>query len=394
MEKSDKKKASRRPGIAEREKLLVWGAAAGRCTFCNRLVTENEDLGETVPIGELAHNVGWGEGSPRGDSELPANARSHADNLLLLCRNCHKPADDSGVIGRFGVEELTRLKREHEQRIRLVTEIGGDRQAVVVRVVGNIRQVSPELTFDTVLTAATQSGLFPVLIPGAYRHEAEVDLRRLPSEGTEAYFQTCAAQIDELASRINAGIRRDEIPRLAVFGFARIPILTHLGSRLDDKVPTVIFQRQRVDDSNAWKWPRPKPSTPNFVFETIHEHLEYSSVALVINLSGVIPLDDLPDEILESSRVYALHPENESDVGPNVIGSPEALKAFENAVRQLLAHLEGRHAQLERLPVFMAVPLSCAIVLGRVLMPNVSPLLEIHDRDDKGRFFKALEVRR
>ena len=43
---------------SDRTKRQVWAAAAGRCTFCNALLTENENLGVTVPIGELAHNVG------------------------------------------------------------------------------------------------------------------------------------------------------------------------------------------------------------------------------------------------------------------------------------------------------------------------------------------------
>src|SRR5437868_4327286 len=98
-----KSTSPRRPQPSERTKLLVWSRAAGRCAFCNRLVTENEDLGEAVPIGELAHNVGWSPASPRGTSALDSEQRRSADNLLLLCRNCHRPVDDGGVVGRFTV---------------------------------------------------------------------------------------------------------------------------------------------------------------------------------------------------------------------------------------------------------------------------------------------------
>ena len=244
------------------------------------------------------------------------------------------------------------------------------------------------------MTGSSKTQANAPAIPGAYRHEVEVDLRRLPDEGSVDYFKACAVQIDELASRINDGIRRDEIQRLAVFGFARIPVLAHLGSRLDDKVPTVIFQRQRVDDANAWKWPSPTASTPSFVFEAAYAHEDRSSAVVILNLSGVIHVDDLPAEILDRATVYVLRPDDESHIGPNLISSPEALKAYEQSVRQLLAHLEGQHGRLERLPIFMAVPLSAAIVMGRVLMPNVSPILEVHDRDSEGRFFKALEVQR
>src|SRR5213080_2747838 len=107
----------RRPHLNSRTEIAVWAAAAGRCTFCNRLVTENEDLGLVVPIGELAHNVGWGKDSPRGDSHKSRAGRSDADNLLLLCRNCHKPADDNSIIGLYSIDVLQRLKQEHEARI-------------------------------------------------------------------------------------------------------------------------------------------------------------------------------------------------------------------------------------------------------------------------------------
>ncbi len=94
--------------------IAVWAAAAGRCTFCNRLVLENEDLGEPVAIGELAHNVGWGEKSPRGESDLSADERREASNLLLLCRTCHIPIDQGGVAKRYTVARLAEFKREHE----------------------------------------------------------------------------------------------------------------------------------------------------------------------------------------------------------------------------------------------------------------------------------------
>lgn len=51
------------------------------------------------------------------------------------------------------------------------------------------------------------------------------------------------------------GVRLNSTSRIAVFGFARIPLLVHLGARLNDKVNALIFQRQRGDATNAWRWP-------------------------------------------------------------------------------------------------------------------------------------------
>ena len=378
----------------ERTKIAVWAAAAGRCTFCNCLVLENEDLGEAIPIGELAHNVGWGEMSPRGKSDLSPEQRRQADNLLLLCRNCHKPIDQDGVIGRYTFEVLAQLKRDHEHRIRDLTAIGSDRKATIVRVVGPVRGVSPELTYDTVLGATTAAKFFPALLPGSFRSEYDLDLRQVPDFGTPQHFESCAAYIDQLVSRIHDGVRHNDIARLAVFGFARIPILVQLGARLDDKVSTLIFQRQRVDDVNAWRWPENPPNPPAFDIRRTREGSDPQRVALVVNVSGTIGLEDLPNGMVETHSVYILAPTPPSEPDPTLISSPAALTNFDHAVRKFLAMVEAAHGTIDRVDLFAAIPVSAAITLGRVLMPHVSPAWMVFDRDEQRRFFQALEVRR
>ena len=383
----------KRPHLNVRTEIIVWAAAAGRCMFCNRLVTENEDLGLVVPIGELAHNVGWGEGSPRGYSSKSVVERSSPDNLVLLCRNCHKPIDAKGIIGYYTVDVLQQLKREHEARIRFLTEIGADRKAIVVRLVGPVRGVSPELTYDTVLAATTAAGVFPDTLPHTYRNAVEIDLREY-GEGTVETFTACVAKINDVVARINEGIKRDQVSRLAVFAFARIPLLVYLGAKLDDKVQTLIFQRQRVDDVNAWRWPVNPPPPPEFTFEKLHTGADPSQVALMLNISGTIQLRELPPTIQESYSIYSLAPASPIMSGPSVISSPAALASFDRTVRCFLAHVEKEYGKIPAIAVFPAVPLSCAIALGRTLMPHVSPSLLIYDRNEQNEFYYALEVHR
>lgn len=132
-------------------------------------------LGEAVKIGELAHNVGWSESSPRGaDSGLSEDEKQLAENLCLACRNCHKPIDDGGVVGRYTVAEIAKRKREHEDRIRTVTSIGSDRRAHVVRFAGTIRSVHPAMSRTAVLRAATDAGLYPARLGGAFHEDIEL----------------------------------------------------------------------------------------------------------------------------------------------------------------------------------------------------------------------------
>src|SRR5579885_3074952 len=209
---------ARRPSNAERMRIAVWAAAAGRCTLCNRLVLENEELGELINIGELAHNVGWGENSPRGNSPLSDTERADPANFLLLCRNCHKPADSSEALSRFTIEQLRRFKQEHETRIRTLTAIGADRKVAVIRVVGKVRNANPELTYNTVLAATSAAGYVPALLPEAYHHVGELNLRDF-GEDTAEDFAACVKPIANFMARINEGIKQEKIQQLAVFGF-------------------------------------------------------------------------------------------------------------------------------------------------------------------------------
>lgn len=385
------------PGVTARKepsartRLTVWARSAGRCTFCNRLVTENEEVGEEVPIGELAHNVGWGDGSPRGNSSLTEEQRREAANLLLLCRNCHKPIDDGGVVGRYSVEELARRKHEHEARIAFLTGIGADRGAVVVRVVGPIRGRTPELAHDTVLTATTAAGYFPRLLPGAYRAELDLDLRHLGETETREHFETCAARIDELVARLHDGVRRDDVTRVAVFAFARIPVLVHLGAALGDKFTAVVFQRQRGDERHAWRWRADDADAVDFEFSQEQAGEAGGRVAVVVNVSGTIKLDELPRDP-EARSVYVLGPVG---VTPNngVITVQSTLRNFDASVRALMGQIEAEHGKVQEVDLFAAAPVSAAVTLGRVLSPSVSPAWRVYDRDEHGQFLHALTVR-
>ncbi|ADL45305.1 hypothetical protein Micau_1752 [Micromonospora aurantiaca ATCC 27029] len=63
-------------------------------------------------------------------------------------------------------------------------------------------------------------------------------------------------------------------------------------------------------------------------------------------------------------------------------------------MRGFLAALEANHGNLDSINVFAAISVSAAVTVGRVLMPQVSPMLKIYDRDNNGAFFLALRVRR
>lgn len=384
----------RRPKIPVEEALPVWVAAAGRCTFCNAYVLESEPLGIPVLIAELAHIVGWSPTSPRGDDPLPLEDRQKAENLMLACRNCHKPIDQKSVLDLYTVEQLRQRKREHETRMKLLTDLSPDRQAFVIRVVSKIRGTDPELSRATVLDAVTQAGYYPQMLPASHWQGVEADLRPLGDLDAPEDYERCLPQLEALATRVGDGVAGNDVGRLAVFAFARIPVLIALGAALDDKIETLIFQRHRASGVNAWKWPQNPAPVPTFSAEVLRTGSR-DMVALVLNLSGHIGAEDLPEEILETHTVYVIQPVNREDVGVGVIDGPDALTAFEGTVRRFMGMVEREHGRLDHVALFPAVGVASAVVLGQVLMPDVSPAWHVYDRKaDGGTFYKALEVRK
>jgi hypothetical protein len=95
---------------SDRTRKILWAGAGGRCSKCRvPLVTEGTDTDDPSVIGEEAHIISKQADGPRHTYLADYDVY---DNLLLLCRNCHKPADDQWL--HYTVEKLRLIKREHE----------------------------------------------------------------------------------------------------------------------------------------------------------------------------------------------------------------------------------------------------------------------------------------
>lgn len=79
--------------------------------FENPIETDDETL-----IGEHCHIVAQSFDGPRGDNPLPMNRRNKYENLILLCRNCHKLIDDQPAC--YTVPVLHDMKANHEKWVR------------------------------------------------------------------------------------------------------------------------------------------------------------------------------------------------------------------------------------------------------------------------------------
>ena len=215
----------------------------------------------------------------------------------------------------------------------------------------------------------------------------EIDLRQLPGEdpATDAYWSAAVTKIDAVIERLKEGVRDGRSKHVSVFAFARLPLLVHLGSRLDDAYSVSIYQRHR--STQGWDWPDGAADT-----EFRHDApsgADADEAVLLVNASGTVQLGELPAE-LRGLPVYVIAPDGVTP-HPDTVASPASLVSFEKAARAVLADIEATRMHVRRLHVVAAAPLSAAVVLGRVRDPHVHPAYVVYDRADSG-YQPALEM--
>lgn len=109
--------SNQRKPMTDKDKKLLWGKAAGRCSICKKLVINTEDEDKVgVIVGVEAHIIGHSSDGPRGESNLPLEERHFYDNMILLCSEHAKTIDERTDI--WTVERLKQQKQLHEEEMR------------------------------------------------------------------------------------------------------------------------------------------------------------------------------------------------------------------------------------------------------------------------------------
>lgn len=242
----------------------------------------------------------------------------------------------------MNVGRLRKIKHAHEDWVRRMSGLDRNRGTAVVRMIGAVRGNAVELSRPTASAAVLNSDdRFPEFPLSYEQYGFEIDLRHLPGEGTEMYWTTAKAAIDEVIEhKLKEAVRHEDVRHLSVFAFARLPLLVYLGSRLDDTYEVALYQRHR--STEAWAWPESTATVEFKVESQPAEGAPSAGAVLVLNISGTIQPDELPPELSTLPRLVVA-PVGEIP-GVDIIDSPDALYAFIRTVRTLLSQLEG-HGQ-------------------------------------------------
>ncbi|MEJ1193155.1 SAVED domain-containing protein [Pseudarthrobacter sp. CCNWLW207] len=386
-----------RSNIPDNVRERIWGRAAARCVLCSEWLIDSTEFWHSVPTGEIAHNVGAtsGPNSSRSKSTLTAEERAYESNLFLLCHTCHKKIDSRHHRDSYTVDFLAAKKKEHEDRVRQVTDFATLRPATVIRLAAAVRgtfspvppaQVAEALRREglTGMGDDTRNGIFDISLPD-------------PESATWSWARA-EDQINKTVDRVFEAIGAEDTSVLSVFAIAPVPVLIYLGSRLDDKTETVLHRRKRADTVDTWAWPSIDSLTtsPAFVVEDASTPSSESVVAaanevvVLVSVTARVSGERIP-EALADMPVLELRPGTLTP-GPDLIDSRTALNAFAESWRVALSLLEATYPNARKIHLIAAVPNTAAITMGRHHMRDAHPDLVLYQRNKDNSYEPVMEI--
>jgi hypothetical protein len=363
----------------------LWGQAAGRCQFrgCNRLLYRSPVTQESVNLAEKAHIYSFSEKGPRGRGRLAAStsAVNSISNLLLVCHDCHRKIDQDVTGRRYSAVLLRAWKEEHETRVRVVTGISPDFKSTALLYGAKIGEQARPLS-----SAAAVESMFPQWHP-AEGSPLSLSMRCSHDDSLPDYWKTEAGHLRrEFELQVRPRIERTNGGHLSVFAIGPQPLLVLLGSLITDKVPAEIYQLHR--EPPTWRW---QPEGDGVEFEVRRPRTKRRGMpALVCSLSATIDHRRVTNVLGGDAAVWELTCSRPSN---DFLRSKAQLSAFREAAREALAGIHSEHPGIGSIPVFPAMPVACAVELGRVWMPKADPSLLIYDQNRRrGGFAPALII--
>lgn len=361
----------------------LWARAAGRCEFngCNKLLYKSPVTQEAVNVSEMAHIYSFSEKGPRGwgPFRLSPGNLNDISSLLLVCQDCHTEIDKEEHGGRYQASLLIRWKEEHERRVAMVTGVNPKNSSYVVLYGANIGHEKSLLQPEHAKWA-----LFPDWYPGE-EHPVELSMSWEGKDDEQNYWL-----IEE--TNLVRAFERQVKPLIAegchfsIFAFAPIPLLIRLGTLFTDKIDAQVYQLHR-EPKKTWEWGNSVEDNPYLM----HKPDTVSGPpALVISLSDRVARERVVSILGPNTTIWEL---TVREPGADFLKNTAQLSEFRIACRQLMILITDMHGIETPLALFPAMPVACAVELGRIRMPKSQMPWTIYDHNGRlGVFVPTITV--
>lgn len=343
----------------------VWGKSAGRCEFngCNKQLYVHDITSDRCNIAELAHIIGDSANGPRGDKDRSARLAQDPNNIMLMCHDCHRYIDKEGL-DKFPDKVLYAMKKKHEERIERLTAMKEDMQANVITYGSIIGSQFPDLSYPQI-----QEALLPHYYPANNRC---IDLGGnwpIAQEWDEYWKREVENLKYNCKDKILDKIDKWESKRIALFGFAPMPLLVKLGTILNNKHEVEVYQKQR---SGGWKWSQEEIHT-DYIINRPEDTLK--KPVLVLSLS--FPITERIKKANPTASVWEMTIESPN---PDFLRSKQQLYDFGRKVELVLDEIT-KASNNQPINLYLSVPVACAVEFGRVWMQKANSPLKIYDLD-------------
>lgn len=364
----------------------LWARAAGRCQFnnCNRPLYKSPVTQEQGNISEIAHIWSFSEAGPRGRGRLKSatNKLNELPNLMLLCHDCHKIIDADKKGERYSAKLLCNWKKEHERRIAIVAGVDPSKKSHVLLYGANIGDERSLLQPEHAKYA-----LFPDWYPTDER-SVSLSMSWEGKDDRSDYWKTEEKNLRSLFDRkVRPLIEEASSCHFSVFAFAPMPLLVLLGSLMTDKVPAQVYQLHR-EPYQTWRWLK---NSGKLKFQIKSPKCAKYPPALIISLSASISYDRITAVLGKDVSIWECTIEKPHN---DFLKSKEQLSLYREVIRKLMVEIGQVHGKNATLSIFPAMPVACAVELGRVRMPKADMPWIFYDQHKQKGFIRALEIGR
>ncbi len=367
--------------IPEKIKILLWGKSAGRCQYrgCNTSLYRDDLTQAEFNQCYIAHIVADRPNGPRGDVTRSEELKQSLNNLMLLCDTHHRLVDRV-EIENHPEEVLLLMKKEHEDRIDLITGIDYNLKSEIIIYKASIGNNPVMMTYDS---------LKEFVIPEKYpARNAATDLSLSNSTSVDSRKTFWELQLenldDQFKDQVLPKLRKSELSHLSLFAIAPIPLLIKLGTYLNDIQQLDVRQKRRNPDT--WKFDEDLHTDYNLLLaQEAKKH-----IALKIELSASITDERIIKVLGEDVSIYSINIENPDN---DFVKSRKQIIEFGEKMKEAFREIKKMHGQDVILNVFPAMPISLAVQLGRVWMPKADLSMRIFDQNYvSGGFSEAFKI--
>ena len=343
---------------------MLWGVSAGICEFagCCNLLYSHHITKEKVNLSEKAHIYAFSAGGKRPSLLRFSPKINDIDNLMLVCERCHKLIDSEDT--DYTAEQLLEMKKEHEERVRILASIKPDLQSEVVIYNANIADNTIRVS-----DFAAKSAIIPDHYPARENPiSLSPDLRLFDNES--AYWSVMATHLERQWAQYSSVIRDKHI---SLFAVAPQPLLFKLGTLINRNYSVNVMQSQGSIDN--WKW-RCDKQTVEIVTQRIDAKDPDAEPIITFELTAKLSLDELQKGFGEGT-IYRITTQN---CGPGIIKSWRDLRAVIDEYRNVLNQMREANSQVSKVKLVPIAPCSVSIEAGRQTMKG-DPAIMVYDRN-------------